>query len=298
MQVTDIAVTKENRESTRHGSAAFPIAVYYSIMSKNILGYTKLHWHEEIQFCLVVRGAIEFHVSEQTYRLERGDGIFINSSYLHMARPLRDPDSTYICMDLGPQLLSGFTGSIIEQQYLLPFLSDAAFSHCVLRQQVDWQKAVLDEIRWIYKWNEEQPLAYEVEIFAHLQIMFLSLLRHRPDVPIVRRKSKANIVVQRIISYIGQHYQEKITLQDIAGHASYAESECCRIFKKFTGDSIFSYLRAFRLEQSTYLLTRSTISVSDIAYTCGFSSTSYYIEAFRKQFSLTPLCYRQQHEIK
>ena len=47
MQVTDIAVTKENRESTRHGSAAFPIAVYYSIMSKNILGYTKLHWHEE-----------------------------------------------------------------------------------------------------------------------------------------------------------------------------------------------------------------------------------------------------------
>lgn len=60
MQVTDIAVTKENRESTRHGSAAFPIAVYYSIMSKNILGYTKLHWHEEIQFCLVVRGASSF----------------------------------------------------------------------------------------------------------------------------------------------------------------------------------------------------------------------------------------------
>ena len=41
-----------------------------------------------------------------------------------MARPVKDPDSSYICLDIAPQLLSGFAGSVMEQKYLLPALAD------------------------------------------------------------------------------------------------------------------------------------------------------------------------------
>lgn len=88
MQVTNIPVDASNRESTRHGTLGFPIAVYYSVLSHNVLGYTKLHWHEELQFCAVIRGAVTFLVNETSYTLHTGDGIFINSGYLHLARPL------------------------------------------------------------------------------------------------------------------------------------------------------------------------------------------------------------------
>lgn len=292
MQVTDIPVDDRNRESTHHGNSAFPLAAYYSVMSKNILGYTRPHWHEEIQFCLVVQGAIEFHVEQQSYHLRTGDGIFINSGYLHMARPVSDPDSTYICLDAGVQLLSGFSGSLMEKMYVLPALQDPSLSHMVLRRDIPWQQEALSHIKQLYSYICQHQTAYEMEVTAHLQLLFVSILRHRPDSSRPGRASRRSVVVQHIISYIHQHYQEPVRLCDIAAYSTYAESECCRIFKKFTGESIFSYLRTFRLEQSTWLLKNSNQPVSDIAYACGFSSASYFIEMFRQQFAMTPLKYR------
>lgn len=296
MQVTNIPIEENNREATHHGSPAFPLAIYNSVMSRNVLGYTPLHWHEELQLCLVTRGAIRFRVLEQEILLPEGDGIYIGSGYLHMARPEGDPDSSYICLDFLPSLVGSFHGSAVEQKYLLPALSDPSMVFQVLRADVPWQREVLDLIAQSLHTDEERPAAWELALTIAVSQMFLLLLQNRQELPRAPRRSRTGVVVQHIISYIAQHYAEKITLEDLAREASYAQSECCRVFRKYTGESIFSYLRAYRLGQSVHLLTGSTLSVSEIAYACGFSSTSYYIEYFRKQFGETPLKYRQRQD--
>lgn len=154
MQVTNIPINEDRRETTRPGKPDFPIAVYYSVMSANVLGYTKLHWNEELQFCLVTYGKIQFFVEEQNFLLDVGDGIFINSGYLHMARPVDDPDSAYICLDVHARLLSGFPGSIMENKYFHPMIKDPSAAFCVLRQSVPWHKEILDQIAAVYHENE------------------------------------------------------------------------------------------------------------------------------------------------
>lgn len=293
MQVTNIPLDASHRESTRHGTVGFPIAVYYSVMSRNVLGYTPLHWHEELQFCCVTRGAVTFSVNENTYELHTGDGIFVNSGYLHLARPITDPDSTYICLDIHPRLLCGFAGSVLEQKYVLPALDDPALVCLPLYQKTPWQAALLQHIREIYAESEQKQPGWELFITARLYEIFGAVLRHRPAAPPVRRWSQANAVAQKILGYLTDHYGEKITLAQVAGAASYTESECCRIFKRFTGETIFSYLRELRLEQSIRLLTTTDQSISEIAYNCGFQSPSYYIEAFGRQFGCTPGEYRK-----
>lgn len=293
MQVTNIPLDASHRESTRHGTVGFPMAVYYSVMSRNVLGYTPLHWHEELQFCCVTRGAVTFSVNENTYELHTGDGIFINSGYLHMARPLGDPDSTYICLDIHPRLLCGFAGSVLEQKYVLPALDDPALVCLPLYRDTPWQAALLQHIREIYGESEQKQPGWELFITARLYEIFGAVLRHRPVASPVRRWSQANAVAQKILGYLTDHYGEKITLAQVAGAASYTESECCRIFKRFTGETIFSYLRELRLEHSIRLLTTTDQSISEIAYNCGFQSPSYYIEAFGRQFGCTPGEYRK-----
>lgn len=294
MQIPTILVDASNRESTRHGTVGFPMAVYHSMLSHNVLGYTRLHWHEELQFCCVTRGAVTFSVNEKTYELHTGDGIFINSGYLHMARPLADPDSTYICLDIHPRLLCGFAGSVLEQKYVLPALDDPALVEVPLYRKEPWQAALLQRIREIYRESEQKKPGWELFITARLYEIFGEVLRHRPDVPVVRHRSQANAVAQRILGYLTAHYSEKITLAQVAAAASYTEGECCRIFKRFTGETIFNYLRELRLEQSIRLLTTTDQSISEIAYNCGFQSASYYIEAFGRQFGCTPRAYRKQ----
>lgn len=294
MQVTNIPIAGNNRETTHHGSQDFPLAIYNSVMSRNVLGYTPLHWHEELQICLVTRGTIRFRVQDQEMILAEGDGIYIGSGYLHMAAPEGDPDSTYICLDFLPSLIGSFHGSAVEQKYLLPALSDPSMVFQVLRAGVPWQKELLDLVTKSFQIYEEKADAWELALTITVSQMFLLLLQNRQELPRTPRRSRTSEAVQSIISYVAQHYSEKITLEGLAQHASYAGSECCRVFKKYTGESIFSYIRAYRLEQSVYLLRSSELSVSEIAYACGFSSTSYYIEHFRRQFGMTPLKYRQQ----
>lgn len=294
MQVTNIPVDSSNRESTRHGTHDFPMAVYHTVLSHNVLGYTRLHWHEELQFCTVTRGAVTFTVSETHYELHTGDGIFINSGYLHMARPLADPDSTYICLDIHPRLLCGFAGSVLEQQYVLPALEDPALAHMGLYKNEPWQAALLRDIQEIYEESEQKKPGWELFITARLYEIFGQVIRHRPAQPQVHPRSQANALAQKILGYLTAHYGEKITLAQVAAAASYTEGECCRIFKRFTGETIFSYLRELRLEQSTRLLTTTDQSISEIAYNCGFQSPSYYIEAFGRQFGCTPREYRKQ----
>ncbi len=296
MQVRDIRVDADKRELTMQWSADFPLAVYYSVMSRNILGYTRLHWHRELQFCLVTAGAIRFSVKDAQFLLGEGEGIFINSGLLHMARPVGDPDSSYICLDISPRLLSGFSGSAMEQRYVLPLLTDAGFGCLSLCPETAWETELLQKIREIHALREEEADGWQLEVLSRLYRILSLLLQHRPADEKSRRSSRANASVRKILAHIGAHYAEPLSLKDIAAVTAYTESECCRIFRRFTGESIFSYLCSYRLEQSIALLCGTEQSVSEIAYSCGFRSSSYYIEAFKKQLGTTPLRYRKSRQ--
>ncbi len=296
MQVRDIQVDQDKRELTVQAEAAFPLAVYHSVMSRNLLGYTRLHWHRELQFCLVTAGKIRFFVKDAQFLLQEGEGIFINSGLLHMARPVGNPDSSYICLDIGPRLLSGFPGSVMEQRYVLPLQTDAGFSSLTFRPESAWERELLQKIQEIHALREEEREGWQLEVMSRLYRLLSLLLQHRPAEEKPRRSSQANASVQKILAHIAAHYAEALTLSEIAAVTAYTESECCRIFRRYTGESIFSYLRGYRLEQSIGLLTGTEQSVSEIAYACGFRSTSYYIEAFRKQLGMTPLRYRKTRQ--
>lgn len=294
MQVYNIPIDAGNKETTKQGTDDFPLAVYHTVLSKNMLGYVPLHWNEEIQFCLVTRGKVLFTVNGAKQLLAQGEGIFINSGRLHMARPVNDPASAYICLDIGLPLLQGFPGSIMEQKYLLPSVAAGSLDWCYLQPRESWQATVLDQVHRIYTLYEDRPYAYELSIQALIYALFAALVGHYPLRKQAKPKGSAGSrAVQTIISYLQQNYGEKVTLKELADHTSYTESECCRLFKRYTGSSIFTYLQNLRLEQSVPQLQHSDKAISDIAYECGFSSTSYYIQRFRQHFGLTPLQYRK-----
>ena len=295
MQVYDIPIDRNNRETTLHGSFEFPVAVYHSVMSRNVLGFTNWHWHKELQFSVVTAGSIEFAVGQHRCRLNQRQGIFINSGFLHMAKPAGDPDSAYLCLDFHPKLLRFFDSSILEQNYVLPYLNLPAFAFVLLDEAESWQRCVLKAIQNISRLTGEQPFAYEYECALLLGETWLKLIRNHsvPNDMVSVRKTQENQRLQTILDYIHTHYEETFTVRDVAAQAALSASECCRFFKKMTGETIFSYVQMFRLSKGIEQLRSTDASVSEIAYNIGFGSSSYFIEVFRKYMHTTPLRYRK-----
>ena len=295
MQVSKVPINREGMETTEHGSPSFPMAVYHSVMSRNIRGHIPWHWHKEIQFCLVTVGGIRFFVNEKEYLLQKGEGVFVNSGYLHMARPEKDPDSAYICLDADPKLLASFHGSVFEEKYVTPFLKDPSAAARPLSPLIPREKEMLDLIARAYELYEKKEFGDEFRLTALLGEMWRLLLTHRPEADDASaNRYRENAVAQKIIDCIHRGYDRRITLSELADAVSYSPGECCRVFKRVTGETIFSYLRSYRLTRGMELLRDTDLSVSRIAYDIGFCTASYFTETFKARLGVTPLQYRKE----
>lgn len=290
-----IAVLDDQKEVKQHGTFAFPVAVYHYVMSECVLGYINWHWHDEIQLCVVTKGRMCFQVSGDQYILSEGEGFFVNSGRLHMARPVGDPDSAYLCLDFHPRILGAFSGSVTEKKYVEPYIGAAGPEHGSLRETVPWQHEFLEEIRAIGRLYDARAFGCELAIQSRIGLLWLSLLQHAGGTQSEKSElEESNALVRRVMFFLREHYREPVSLKGIAGEVMYSESECCRQFKRTTGDTIFRYLRSYRLARATELLEETDWSVSRIALETGFCSASYFIEAFRAELKTTPLKYREK----
>ncbi len=288
-----INVYDDKREMKRHGTYAFPLAVYHYVLSDFMLGYINWHWHEEIQLSLVTKGAVRFFADGKQVLLQEGEGFFINSGRLHMARPEKDPDSSYLCLDFHPRLLSAFAGSIFEEKYVLPYIKNDSLSHLKLVPGSEEDRGILQLVKDIALLCEEAAFGYEMKVQGKAGQLWLALISRRTSENNVNL-NRNHDTVQEIISYLQTHYQDPVSLNQIARAVGFSESECCRLFKRVTGETILNYLKSYRLTRSVELLEETDLTVSQIAYESGFSGASYYIESFRQVLDQTPLQYRKE----
>ena len=290
-----VSVYDDRRERKQHGTPEFPVAVYHYDMKDCVLGTINWHWHEEIQLALVTRGTVCFYADGTRCEVRRGDGFFINSGRLHMAREEGDPESSYLCLDFHPRLLSSYEGSVFEQKYVKPYLEGGSLSHLKLENRNPAHRQILDLIRDIGVIYDVRAFGYELAVQSKIQQLWLDVISlQRKERESGRAPAQGHETAQEIIRFLRTHYQEPVSLADVGRAVGFSESECCRQFRQMTGDTILNYLRSYRLTRSIELLEDTRLSVSEIAYESGFSGASYYIECFKKELNQTPRQYRKR----
>ena len=68
----------------------------------------------------------------------------------------------------------------------------------------------------------------------------------------------------------------------------------CAFFKQMTDQSPFEYLTNYRIERAARKLINTDLSVTAIAFECGFNSSNYFTTVFKKHTGTTPLKFRRQ----
>ncbi|MCD7892865.1 MAG: AraC family transcriptional regulator [Erysipelotrichaceae bacterium] len=284
---------KQKKETTQHGTMDYPLAIYTTQISKNVLGFIDWHWHNELQFCLVTKGIVSFHVNNTEVIVRENQGIFINAAQLHQASNYLNNDSSYICLDVHPDFISSFPGSLINDKYVQPYVTNTDIEYCLLDNNIDWQKNILDYLLMIY---QEYDKNNEFRIWVYLiQIWDLLIDNYFLTYPSTHKKDH-NIRIKQMIEYITKHYYENIQLDDLAKEIGVSKSTCCREFKSHMHCTIFEYIMNYRLIEATKLLLSSDYNITEIAYMCGFSTSSYFIKHFKKKTGVSPHVYRKEKQ--
>lgn len=288
-------IGKQYHELTQHGSPSFPVVFYETRPLLNEAGLISLHWHEEFQICLVTHGCVHFQCDQVSYELHENEGLLINSNHIHMARS-SDPDSTYLCFAFHPKVLSSFNGSIIESLYVQPFINAPDLSAVYIDPYTDWGNHVLDKIKQIFDVYCEQSFGYQISVISGLLDIWNQIIYNQKE-KLAASRSVESTDLQRtklLMTYIQEHYSEDISLEELSDAASLSKGECCRLFKRITGNTPFEYLLMYRIKQSISLMKTTNKSIGEIASLTGFNSFSYYSVCFKKIIGTTPKQYRKQ----
>lgn len=97
----------------------------------------------------------------------------------------------------------------------------------------------------------------------------------------------------RILRYLNCHCDEEIDWDLLATRFEISLRSLNRKITDITGMSPSNYLLRIRLCRSMHLLRKTEKSVTDIAYTCGFSNGSYFSSLFHREVGMTPMKFRK-----
>lgn len=136
--------------------------------------------------------------------------------------------------------------------------------------------------------SDEVELSYRLTAFAYKFLGGLygsgSISRHKPD------------AVQTAVRFIENNYFRPFDVTELAAELGMSRTHFSTLFTQTMGVSPYNYMIKYRIAKAEGLLCeRDDLSVTDIAYSVGFSSIERFSEMFKKYTSLSPLAYRKQN---
>lgn len=112
----------------------------------------------------------------------------------------------------------------------------------------------------------------------------------------VIRQNTSNSYIFDVVQYLVSHFNEPLTTRQIASLFHVSVSKINGDFHKITGQTLNRFHTNLRLTRAgEFLLSHPDSPISEIAYRCGFSSESYFIQSFQKSLGMTPNAYRKQN---
>lgn len=143
----------------------------------------------------------------------------------------------------------------------------------------------------IYRENEKKQ-AFCREIMAlHLHTVLLSLLREEDTVCEVMIGDAAD----RIIRYVHEHVHEKLTNESVAEALTYHPNYINNVIKQATSMTFHQYVVDVKLHVAMDLLLNTQDSVTDIAQSLSFCTSSHFGKLFFKTARCTPSQFRKRY---
>ncbi len=247
------------------------------------------HWHSDLEFILVIDGRMEYFVNDQIVPLERGQGIFVNAKRLHYGFSSDMEDCSFLVAAVHPSLLGAEIGA--GKAYFEEKFGAAAEDCLLLTDETQWQREALSTIERLYgemhgMQNPLRLLSLAAELCSFAGEHIAPATAHKND--------GQWITMWKMTGFVHRHYDEKLSLENIAAAGAICRSSACALFKKYIGLSPNAYLVRYRVQKAREMLRDTNRSVFEIGLACGFQSASYFSRSFRQETGLAPQAYRRQ----
>lgn len=279
-------------EVKEHTPFDFPYNTYLCSIPLDFISI-KTHWHEEIEIIVIKKGEGTIYVDLTPYSVYAGDIVFITSGQLHSIEQKGTAIMEYENILFKPNLLKSSGQDYCNDAFIQLLFSGKTKFSPVMNHSCPYQSELFGLIDKIDALCDSQPYGYQLAVKGYLFQFFYVILTHCEETNQKYTNQKSVQKIKQILTYLAEHYQHSITIEEIAGHCFYSKSYFMKFFKDTMGMSFIHYLNDYRLDIAAKLLLQTTDNILDIAIRCGFDNLSYFNRLFKKKYGISPGKYRE-----
>lgn len=151
-----------------------------------------------------------------------------------------------------------------------------------------------DRMKQIYE-SSQIPYVANFQMTGYLNLLLAEFIKRFP----ISNINQQDLTVQHVnnaLTYIQLHYKEDITVEKIAKIIGINRSHLYKLFIKYTNTSPLEHIQNLRLGHACDMLKNSNLSISKVAFSCGFSDAYYFSRLFKEKNNMSPTEYRDNHQ--
>jgi AraC-like DNA-binding protein len=255
--------------------------------------HSVFHSHDQYEIYYFHEGKCNYLIGDRIYVLEPGDLILMDGMTLHC--PKIEKGAKYVRSFIhfdGPHWKT-LLGRMQLDHVLQPFVRLRNYRLSLRNETKREFEAMLEDLNKRCACgddvNRDRTMLAFMDLLVYIYGLCLQPLEDQPVLP-----SRKESTVQRIITFVEEHYTEDLDLDRLEAGLHLSKYYLSKVFKEVTGVTIFAYLYQRRINQAKVLfLMDEDRNVTEVAFQLGFNHASHFSRLFKKQVGCTPEQYRK-----
>ena len=240
---------------------------YYIHFQKRTVDDTLGHFHSGMELIIVKSGSLVAVTGDEKRTLGPGDVCFSDSFRVHSYSGTKDLTVYAVICD---KVYFSRFHTLTKGRTLPSFF------------RVE-DTELIERLFAAYNGSACPKLTFE----GALDLMLAEFMKSAPLVP--RRKNPDEAVICKILRYIEDNLEDKISLEVLSQKFGYSKEYISRLFSKNIGTGTKNYVNELRARRAEQLLqSRKDKNVIDIALACGFESSNTFYRAYKKYYGRLP----------
>lgn len=244
--------------------------------------YCEPHWHPAPELILVLSGSFSIAVSEDTHLLSAGEMLYINAEEVHSLEA-RETASSLLTVQFSPHLF--------DKTHPTPRLEYLSTQNAEPLSETD--RRIYQALAALIEHLIQQASAFSR--IAAVYLLLDALEKGGSPAPHSQIHARDVVLIKESIEFINQHYEDDLTLGQMAEQAGVSYHHFSRTFKKVSNHNFKEYLTLIRTNKARQLLKDTQIPITEVSQICGFREHKHLIFAFNKYCSMTPTEFRKRY---
>ncbi len=253
----------------------------------NNIKYRGIHIHYDYEFCFALQGNAKYITANKIIPIKKGEIVFINSGVSHSI----ESEDNFCCLII--QISRYFLHDYFIEIHQSIFDSMNLLSIIDEKENKELFNEGVETSREYFKENKQYRMKYISFVLKLFNIVFSKTKAKQYNQKQMNSITNNSKRFQDIFEYIDEHFQEKISLMDIAKRANISITHLSHLFKEFLGINFQTYLNEKRLDYSARLIRNKEKNITDIAYEAGFSDPKYLTKLFKEKYNMLPRDYQK-----